>query len=514
NDLRDMARVENVGDAHDMALVENERRMNQGRIHDVGEAQEAAIAENEAYNQDAAANAAEEEARQAEAEAVRIAEEGRIEGIRAQREALVAAMEGPRDEYLRRVAGNARRGIHWKKEFRKSGVEEARKEYEEARSRLLGFEAAQIRAIGAGAEGDMGEEAIQTEINDVATRLSFSEERDMARALLGHRLVATGQYVREDDGTVTKIERTGMRKVMNKFYDWYARNNAGGKYGKLGMFVKHATVGAAFGAVGLAAGAVLAPTSVGLLGALGGAEVVRRLTRGYMVAHARKSSTELSDTFAARQTQELLNRIGSGTSGKSAVEHVGSMRRREVFRNNARNIITVGSAALFGSGGAALSEHINLGDKVVAGYDRVKDWFADKEVGKTAVAPNISGDTTNGTPYGTDYVPPKPESPVDVGVDTDNGPDFTPTVNVEAGHGYTQELQDLFAQKDINLDGDQSYALYEHLEKQFPGGRFFTDNPSYNMNGDFGIQHPGESTWRPEVLRAIDQWAEDNDVRN
>ncbi|MBP9853216.1 hypothetical protein KBC77_04540, partial [Candidatus Saccharibacteria bacterium] len=42
NDLRDMARVENVGDAHDMALVENERRMNQGRIHDVGEAQEAA----------------------------------------------------------------------------------------------------------------------------------------------------------------------------------------------------------------------------------------------------------------------------------------------------------------------------------------------------------------------------------------------------------------------------------------------------------------------------------------
>ncbi|MDQ5963298.1 MAG: hypothetical protein QG629_380, partial [Patescibacteria group bacterium] len=167
NDLRDMARVENVGDAHDMALVENERRMNQGRIHDVGEAQEAAIAENEAYNQDAAANAAEEEARQAEAEAVRIAEEGRIEGIRAQREALVAAMEGPRDEYLRRVAGNARRGIHWKKEFRKSGVEEARKEYEEARSRLLGFEAAQIRAIGAGAEGDMGEEAIQTEINDV-----------------------------------------------------------------------------------------------------------------------------------------------------------------------------------------------------------------------------------------------------------------------------------------------------------------------------------------------------------
>jgi hypothetical protein len=87
---------------------------------------------------------------------------------------------------------------------------------------------------------------------------------------------------------------------------------------------------------------------------------------------------------------------------------------------------------------------------------------------------------------------------------------FDAHATVEAGHGFTNELQDLVAQKGISLKGAHSYKLYEFLESRH-GGNLFEGGHSYAMpGGDYGISNPGQMMWRPEVLHDIDEWLKTN----
>lgn len=87
-------------------------------------------------------------------------------------------------------------------------------------------------------------------------------------------------------------------------------------------------------------------------------------------------------------------------------------------------------------------------------------------------------------------------------------------VKVEAGHGYTHELADLAAQKDIKLTGEQSWELYQHLNEKFDG-KFFTDVDSYKMSdGNWGISEPGSARWNPAVIHEMNRWVEEHNLSN
>lgn len=83
---------------------------------------------------------------------------------------------------------------------------------------------------------------------------------------------------------------------------------------------------------------------------------------------------------------------------------------------------------------------------------------------------------------------------------------FVLQARVEHGNGYTQELQDLAAQKEIHLSASESYAAYQRLAHQFRGNLLVSD-PSYRLpSGDWGISSPGSVKWEPEVVRSFNNW--------
>jgi hypothetical protein len=120
--------------------------------------------------------------------------------------------------------------------------------------------------------------------------------------------------------------------------------------------------------------------------------------------------------------------------------------------------------------------------------------------------PNSSGGA-NGNALTTSTGTTTPETTgIQYGPDP-NTAGFEANVTVEGGHCFTYELQDLAAQKGISLSGTESYDLYEFLEGKYGGNLLQGEDSSYLMkNGDYGISDSGSATWRPEVLRDIDQW--------
>lgn len=108
---------------------------------------------------------------------------------------------------------------------------------------------------------------------------------------------------------------------------------------------------------------------------------------------------------------------------------------------------------------------------------------------------------------------PAPEAPNPNLVDG-----YNPNITVEQGHGYTNELQDLIAQKNEPLSGAQAWRMYLDMVHHFPNlhGNFFINDPSYAIGKvgtttNFGISYPGTNIhWRPEVIDYVNQWYENN----
>lgn len=435
------------------------------------------------------------------------------EVIRA-RDELAVNLSVARDEYVRRVAGNARRSWHLKKDFRKSGVQEARKAYEEAREKLSVFEIGLLREDESNSRENKA---------DLVVCAAFSENRRLAERLRQYRLEATGNYKFENGGnTLVGVEKRGLKGIANKFYEWYGRNNAGAGKGR--MFMKHSTVGAGFAVAGAGMGLLLTPVGVGALGVAGGAAVANRIAKAYMSAHIRKRSQETAGNigqFATNQRDELYADLGNGTNKVKMTDLIEGQRRREVRRNRVRQAGTIALAAVAGTAGAEIGSHllnldgIDIDDKILGKLGLNGHAHGGVENGQTASKGHGTGLSTNhgGLTGG--------ESNTDHASAQNNGhganrhgevKDFQAGVNVEAGHGYSHEIQDIFATRGMNLSPEESFAIYNHLTQKFPGmhGDFFTSADSYRMSdGNWGIDEPGRTQWRPEVLAELNKIAED-----
>lgn len=77
---------------------------------------------------------------------------------------------------------------------------------------------------------------------------------------------------------------------------------------------------------------------------------------------------------------------------------------------------------------------------------------------------------------------------------------FHTDVFVEHSHGFTDEFQDLAAQKDITLPGDDAWRIYLDTNPRFHGHYFTNDPPYLRDAGDFGISRPGPAHFDPHFI--------------
>lgn len=371
-------------------------------------------------------------------------------------------MEAQRDEYLRRRAGNARRAIHIRRDFRNGSVAEARDVYERARRQVVELEAEALRIAG-------------EDVNAVINEGALQEEHALAEKYRQHRLVATGNYEFNDDGEMVEVKRGFVGRQMNKFYNWFGSVNAGKGRFSMGALKKGVVMGSVTGAAGLAVGAttglLLAPVGGMVLAGVGAGYLAGRITKAYMATHMNKKSVDANDQHAQLQHQELMASHAEGET--SMADLIDAQSKREVRRNRIRTGAIIGATAVSGALG-------------VAGGNLLHNWWYDND------AKAISGEAPKAAEVA------KPEAPR-----------FGAEVNVEAGHGYTHEIGDLFSSKGITLTAEQKLDAYNNLVQKFPNmhGNFFTDDPGYVRSaGDYGISRPGTAHWNDAVLRELDAW--------
>lgn len=83
--------------------------------------------------------------------------------------------------------------------------------------------------------------------------------------------------------------------------------------------------------------------------------------------------------------------------------------------------------------------------------------------------------------------------------------------HVSKGEGYIHDVGDWFASQGVKTNSHQRTELYNYLATAFPDGNFFTEaGESYvRKAGDFGISAPGTFHYRPEVMAALTQKAQE-----
>lgn len=383
-----------------------------------------------------------------------------------------------RDNYAQLVAGRSRRSLTIGKYSAKK-VQEAREEYENLLNDILEADAEFIADVpGVTAEMIDGARAVH----------AFGEARQLARTLHNHRMVATGNFKFNENGDIEAVKKGIIGRQMNKFYNWFGSVNTDRGRFSTGAIKK----GLAVAGIGIGTGAVvglLAPAVAGVAALGGSVLIANRITKAYMSTRLhRKGEDAVFANHGEARLQELYGKIGNGTNGVEMTDVIDTQSKTEVKRNRRRMALTVGATAVAGIVGGELVQHF-------AGIDHVPGNGSGNHTPNHTPGNNGTGTGHNGTPNHPGKV---------------DG--FKEHVNVEAGHGYTQELQDLFQQKGINLSGQQSFDLYNHLAEKFPKGHFFTNDPSYNRGSDFGISHSGSANWDPRVLEEVNRWAQENSI--
>lgn len=272
-----------------------------------------------------------------------------------------------------------------------------------------------------------------------------------------------------------------ISKPYKKFCAWYEKQK-----GTKG-FVAKSLVFAVPAAVLAGGGAVL-----GVGGLLSGALMVStRVARGTMISKisARGSDKHIANdqqdtTKLMHQTMAELNSVAVDDLANYAVH---SQTRANRYRINAdqqtnrrRVRHSIGASAVGMVLGATAGGYV--ADKIGNVFGKATDMVQDRLNGGsgTGVASEVT--PSGGRPFG-----------------------FDPNVIVEQGNGYTHELQDLTASKGITLNSSESYQLYEYLEGRHSGD-LIDQVGSYQMGGDYGIASPGNGTWKPEVLKDVNEW--------
>ena len=288
--------------------------------------------------------------------------------VAARIEELNRALPRLRDDYARRVAGRSRRAIHIRRDFRASGVEEARLAYEQARDELGGIIASLYAEGGASAES----------INVAAWSGAAEERKALVQQIRAERLLATGgnRYARETnpDGTVIAVarERGRIRGAVDAFYGWYARNSLGQRRdgtamrgGRVAGIAKNTVAVGALGlgggiAVGMLAGGAL-PVGAGVTAGI----VANRITKAWMAGRIRRN-VRGTDLLVDQRSRALNNDIledfgdvdGRAPNTADITGAVTRNTRREVRGNRIReSVSTLATAA-----GAVGLEHFIAGD--------------------------------------------------------------------------------------------------------------------------------------------------------
>lgn len=83
-------------------------------------------------------------------------------------------------------------------------------------------------------------------------------------------------------------------------------------------------------------------------------------------------------------------------------------------------------------------------------------------------------------------------------------------VQVEAGHGYIKELQDLAAQKGIHLTGTQATDAFNSVHEHVHGQLFSNDHSYARPHGDIGISRPGPAHWNTAAIHQFNAWMGDH----
>lgn len=290
-----------------------------------------------------------------------------------------------------------------------------------------------------------------------------------------------------------------LAKSNRRFFaSSFAAGAAGGAVARLGLGkVAGGTVGsmAALGTgVGIGIGMALGTTRAAITSLVG-------LRTTQITEHSRRHREDTEAMY------ELHERYGLADTGTDAGQYANFMfqsmhdvAHSRIAADQRHNRHRVARAAIAGAIGGAAA--VGLIEFITSDGPTVTE--------STPDAPPVETDT--GTPDAPAPTDPSPEQPPIDESPIEQAPDFNPEVKVEAGHGYTQELQDLAGQQDIALSGQESYEAYLHLAEEFKGGHFFTDVDSFTMeNGDFGIAQSGNATWNPAVMEEFQRWLIENE---
>lgn len=262
-----------------------------------------------------------------------------------------------------------------------------------------------------------------------------------------------------------------------------------------------AGVGAAFGwGVGTiskvalaAAGAMAAPAVAGFVAGAKVGKAVFQAKLGNQVKLLKDLESRHQDDLSrlengARFHLKTDQDHGSLLNSSRNLLHQSNANRinRDVVGNRNRAI----GAAILGGGAALIG--FELAQHIGSGHSNTS---LPKHTGPKlpGINDNLSGKDTTVKPV------VNPEKP-------DYVDGFNTHITVEAGHGYTDELQDLASQNGITLSDNQAWDAYQQMAHQF-GGNLLSDDPSYvRVAGDYGISRPGDATWNPAAVHFFHQW--------
>ena len=403
------------------------------------------------------------------------------------REEKLHGLDELRTEYLRRVAGRARRAAHLKKDFSRKGVDEAQKAYETHRNDIFESELEYLRDELGMLETDGDSEAI--DIDHLIAAFAFDEQRKLAKELHKLRLEATGNYeivehTRESqDGKSvaawTELEAK-KRGPLDKFYEWYGSVNNGGKWYSKGAWKKAGAMGVIGGVAGLGIGLVAAPLTAGAIAGIGGGVLVSRITKAYMSTHIKRKSEDKNITHADARRWELLNKLGDGKNEVEMTNLISGQTKTEVFRNRKRTAAVVGATAIGGALGGGLIHGIGLPN---VNFPNISNPFGnpfnDDAPKREAWGNN---DTTSHENDGVDT-----DEPAEDGVDAGDGDAYVDkphdgikangeiripkhgklgeSFRVEQGSGQIREIQQYAAAHNYEgIDTEKATEIWEHLK--------------------------------------------------
>jgi len=289
------------------------------------------------------------------------AEIQRLQGVLAQ----------ARNDYARRVAGNSRRAVHRlaNRDFRRSGVEDARIAYERARDQLGGIIGHLYQQAGAS----------DSDLDTMAWSGAGQESQALVEEIRQEKLIATGEnrYTRSRnaDGTVTAVPvehgsvYNAIHYPANAFYRFYARNSIPASRGRRVWQAtkKTAVVGAIGTGAGLTAG-LLAGAALSAGAGVAGVVIANRLTKAYMGSRARRVASG-DELLVGIRSEQLQNQINSSLrdhpepndrnelNTANLTDFTEAQRKREVMWNRIRLGAMAVGLALGGYGVEHLVTH-------------------------------------------------------------------------------------------------------------------------------------------------------------